>query len=133
MPRSDFTDSALENLKRLVESKAFLIKKALAVNELQITVSEDTVMFPWFSYDTGSEVITAYAHFVTALCKMAKTQQRVNVAEKSVDNEKYAFRCFLLRLGFIGAEYKTVRKILLSKLVGSSAFKNKALEVQDND
>ena len=44
--------------------------------------------------------------------------------EKAVDNEKYAFRCFLLRLGFIGADYKTDRKILLKNLEGSSAFKN---------
>ena len=43
--------------------------------------------------------------------------------EKIVDNEKYAFRCFLLRLGFIGTEYKTERKILLRNLSGSSAFK----------
>ena len=36
----------------------------------------------------------------------------------------YAFRCFLLRLGFIGSEYKAERKILLKNLSGSSAFKN---------
>ena len=40
------------------------------------------------------------------------------------ENEKYAFRCFLLRLGFIGEEYKVERKILLKNLTGSSAFKN---------
>ena len=36
------------------------------------------------------------------------------------------FRCFLLRLGFIGEEYKTERKILLKSLSGSSAFKSGA-------
>lgn len=41
-----------------------------------------------------------------------------------IDNDKYAFRCFLLRLGFIGSEYKTERKILLRNLTGSSAFRN---------
>ena len=40
----------------------------------------------------------------------------------------YAFRCFLLRLGFIGAEYKTARKILLKNLSGSSAFRNGGTE-----
>lgn len=40
-----------------------------------------------------------------------------------MDNEKYAFRCFLLRLGLIGAEHKQTRKILLRNLTGSSAFK----------
>ncbi len=38
-------------------------------------------------------------------------------------DEKYAFRCFLLRLGFIGDEFKKSRKILLANLDGSSAFK----------
>lgn len=42
---------------------------------------------------------------------------------KEVDNPKYAFRCFLLRLGFIGDQYKQTRKILLKRLSGSSAFK----------
>ena len=55
---------------------------------------------------------------------MAINQKRVNVSERIVENEKYAFRCFLLRLGFIGVDYKTHRKILLSKLTGSSAFRD---------
>ena len=54
---------------------------------------------------------------------MAQNAKRVNAREKNTDNEKYAFRCFLLRLGFIGDEYKSARKILLRNLVGSSAFK----------
>ncbi len=40
------------------------------------------------------------------------------------DNDKYAFRCFLLRLGFIGDEYKAARKILLGNLTGNSAFRH---------
>ena len=55
---------------------------------------------------------------------MERNQKRINAKEKEVDNEKYAFRCFLLRLGFIGAEYKAERKILLRNLSGSSAFKS---------
>ena len=64
-----------------------------------------------------------YMHFITALCDMARNQKRINTCAQKTDNEKYAFRCFLLRLGFIGAEYKTERKILLRNLTGSSAFK----------
>lgn len=40
------------------------------------------------------------------------------------DSAEYAFRCFLLRLGFIGKEYKTARKILLRNLTGNSAFRS---------
>ena len=64
---------------------------------------------------------------------MAKKQKRVTAKEKQLDNEKYAFRCFLLRLGFIGNEYKQERKILLRNLDGSSAFKSGSKkEVADN-
>ena len=124
MPRSAFTDMALENLKRLVESKSSLIKKALGTDSTSIITGEETVSFPWFQGELTSDEVKAYTHFVTALCEMAKTQQRVNATEKQVENEKYAFRCFLLRLGFIGNEYKAARKILLKNLSGSSAFKS---------
>ncbi len=124
MPRADFTDTAIENLKGLVESKATLIKKALDTDSIPIIEDEEYVAFPWFQGECSSEEVKAYTHFVTALCEMAKKQTRVNSTEKSVENEKYAFRCFLLRLGFIGPEYKMERKILLSRLSGSSAFKS---------
>jgi hypothetical protein len=93
------------------------------VDDLRIEVLEDRVAFPWFSEVKPDETL-AYTNFITKLCMMAKDAKRVNVTEKKVDNEKYAFRCFLLRLGFIGAEYKADRKILLKNLTGSSAFKN---------
>lgn len=48
----------------------------------------------------------------------------VEIKPDTSDNPKYAFRCFLLRLGFIGAEYKLTRKVLLRNLSGSSAFRN---------
>ena len=55
---------------------------------------------------------------------MARTQKRVTATERTIENEKYAFRCFLLRLGFIGDEFKSARKILLRNFTGSSAFKS---------
>lgn len=125
LPRESFTDSALENLQKLVDSKAALMKKALAVDALPIEITGERVSFPWFSEADG-ESAKAYSHFITALCDMARNQKRITATEKAVDNEKYAFRCFLLRLGFIGAEYKTERKILLKNLTGSSAFKGGA-------
>ena len=123
MPRDSFTDAALENLRKLVDAKGSLIKKALAVGSLPIEADGEKVSFPWFS-ETDSESAAAYTHFIAALCDMARSQKRITATEKKVENEKYAFRCFLLRLGFIGAEYKGERKILLKNLSGSSAFKN---------
>lgn len=111
------------NLTKLLDAKGSLIRKALGISDLRIEIKEDRVAFPWFKQvDTDSAA--AYTHFISALCEMSRNAKRVTATEKKVDNEKYAFRCFLLRLGFIGAEYKTERKILLKNLTGSSAFKN---------
>ena len=127
MPRTLFTDTAMANLKGIVEAKANLLKKAFDTDELPILEEDGKVCFPWFSGESPEE-IKAYDHFICKLCEMARTQKRVTSTEKQVDNEKYAFRCFLLRLGFIGAEYKETRKILLKNLEGNSAFKAKEAE-----
>ena len=123
VPRDSLSDAAIENLHRIVDSKAALIKKALGTDSLPIEVTDEKVSFPWFMQMDGDSA-RAYTHLVSALCEMARNAKRVTATEKEVNNEKYAFRCFLLRLGFIGAEYKTERKILLKNLTGSSAFKN---------
>lgn len=124
IPMAGFTETALQNLHTLVEAKGSLIKKALGVNSLPINQIDDRLDFPWFAENTSPEELNTYMHFVTALCDMAKNQKRITAKEKETDNEKYAFRCFLLRLGFIGAEYKGERKILLRNLSGSSAFRS---------
>lgn len=123
VPRDSLSDAAIENLQRIVDSKAALMKKALGTDCLPIEVTDEKVSFPWFTQMDGDSAKT-FTHLVSALCEMARNAKRVTATEKEVDNEKYAFRCFLLRLGFIGAEYKTERKILLKNLTGSSAFKN---------
>ena len=124
MPRSLFTDSNLENLKAIVTAKGSLIKKALGVADLPIEVTDTKVSFPWFPGIPTPDELKAYDTFICKLCEMARNQKRVSTKEKEVDNEKYAFRCFLLRLGFIGNEYKAERKILLRNLTGSSAFRS---------
>lgn len=114
------------NLTNLLEAKGELIKKALGVDDIRIEVDEKKVSFPWFSELPDADACKAYQNFIAALCKMSREQKRINSTDKEVTNEKYAFRCFLLRLGFIGAEYKADRKILLKNLSGSSAFKTGA-------
>ncbi|MEY8236479.1 virulence protein [Lachnospiraceae bacterium 66-29] len=134
LPRESFTDAALENLHRLVDAKAALIKKALAVESLPVEADEEKVSFPWFADGQDGDAAKAYTHFITALCDMARKQKRVTAKERPADNEKYAFRCFLLRLGFIGEEYKGERKVLLKNLSGNSSFKSGARKgAADND
>lgn len=126
MPRSLFTDANLENLKNIIAAKRSLICKALGTDDLPLEITDTKVSFPWFPGQPDADSVKAYDTFVCKLCEMARNMKRSNATEKPVDNDKYAFRCFLLRLGFIGAEYKTERKILLKNLTGSSAFKSGA-------
>ena len=115
--------TAVDNLTKLLEAKGRLIRRALAVESLPIEVTDSAVKFPWFA-ECGADEFKAYTHFISAICELAANAKRVTAKEKETDNDKYAFRCFLLRLGFIGSEYKAERKILLRNLTGSSAFRN---------
>lgn len=121
------------NLTNLLEAKGWLIKKALGISELPIEITEEQISFPWFSVGLDDDTVKAYTDFIAALCKMSREQKRISNMEKAVENEKYAFRCLLLRLGFVGAKYKVNRKILLKNLTGSSAFKSGAKKEAADD
>jgi hypothetical protein len=123
IPLNDFTEESISNLEKLIASKTNLIKKAIEADALTIERTEDVLRFPWFKLPADNEVVAAYSQFIASLCVAAMRQKRITAKEKDTDNEKYAFRCFLLRIGFIGDDYKSARKILLSRLDGNSAFK----------
>ena len=124
LPRTLFTETALNNLDALLLSKGRLIRHAFDIREATYTLTDDRITFAWLHGTITDKTAKAYAEFISKLCLMARTQKRVTAKEKIVDNEKYAFRCFLLRLGMIGSAYKESRKILLQNLTGSSAFKS---------
>lgn len=124
MPLEGFTEESITNLKKLVTSKANLIKKAIGADTLPIERTETSLKFPWFKFPASGDEVSAYSRFIGGLCAAAKEQKRVIAREKDVDNEKFAFRVFLIRLGFVGDEYKSARKILLRNLSGNSAFRN---------
>jgi hypothetical protein len=125
LPLDGFDPDSLDRLQKLIDSKARLIKKATDATCLKIRRSEDRVEFPGWDNMPKPEETQAYMSLIAALSKMAKEASRVTATEKEVESEKYAFRGFLLRLGFIGAESKAQRKILLKNLSGSAAFPNK--------
>lgn len=120
-PTSKFTELALLNLQRLVRAKSTLIKHALGINSLPIEITEETVSFPWFG-QLKPEETTAYTHFIDKLVKLAMKLQRVTCYSREYTNERYSFRGFLLKLGFIGKEYKTDRRILLQNLSGNASY-----------
>ena len=123
LPRSFLTETALKNLDALLASKGKLIQKAFNIEKATYTRTEETIKFAWFHGKIAEDTVRAYTDFISKLCEMAQKQKRAMAKEKPTENEKYTFRCFLLRLGMIGDDYKTSRRILLQNLTGSSAFK----------
>ena len=123
LPRTFLTETGWKNLDALLASKGHLIQKAFNIEKAAYTLTDETIKFAWFRGKIAEDTVRAYTDFISKLCEMAQKQKRAVAKEKAVENEKYAFRCFLLRLGMIGDDYKTSRRILLQNLTGSSAFK----------
>jgi hypothetical protein len=118
--------AAVGTLTNILEAKETLIKKALGIDDLRFEIRDDKISFPWFEKMPTPDESRAYTTFIAQLCKLSKKLKRASSTETLVTNEKYAFRCFLLRLGFIGNEYKQERKILLQNLEGNSSWKDGA-------
>ena len=122
MPLELVDDATIDRLRRIVENKGELFKAAFKTESLEINLTEKTVEFPWFTIEQDSDV-DAYCTFISMLCEFAKNQSRINNKPDTSDNPKYTMRCYLLRLGMIGAAYKSARKVLLRNLSGSAAFR----------
>ena len=123
IPRDTLPDEKIAVLEQIIAGKAELLKKAIGTDTLTVKISGEKISFPRFPYTQDSDEARAYTDLIAKLYEMANRQKRTG-AVKETDNEKYTFRCFLLRLGMIGAEYKTTRKILLRNLTDNSAFRH---------
>lgn len=123
MPSDSLDERTLNRIRRIIENKGELFKSAFKTDSLDILKTEKTVDFPWFTIEQDGDA-EAYSTFMSMLCEFAKNLNRINYKPDTSDNEKYAFRCFLLRIGMIGTDYKAARKILLRNLMGSSAFRH---------
>ena len=125
MPLELVDDATIDRLRKIVENKGELFKAAFKTDSLDIIQSDDKVEFPWFTVENDGDA-DAYCIFISMLCEFAKNQKRINNKLETSDNPKYTMRCYLLRLGMIGVEYKSTRKVLLRNLSGSSAFRKVA-------
>lgn len=68
----------------------------------------------------------AYIQLCLAISAQALTSKAASPTRPVTDNPKYAFRCWLLKLGFIGDEYKIAREVLIKLLPGNSAWRQVA-------
>lgn len=127
---------SIANVRKLIAAKAPLIKLALELDELPIEEEDDKLTFTWLPITAPHEMVEATAQLLAAILKLVKRLKRVTVVERETDNPRYTFRCFLLRLGFIGDEYRTTRKYLMKGMPGNGSQRHMAVEdeesVQDN-
>lgn len=90
---------------------------------------KETITFKLGQDGDDPDKVEAATQLLALINKSARGLKRNASAKvKSTDNEKYTFRTWLLRLGMIGDEYKTARKVLLKNLSGNSAFRKQAKE-----
>ena len=93
---------------------------------LHSAFTKGTVEFRLFNSTTHAGEIKAYIQFCLAVSHQALTQKKASARKTVTDNEKYAFRCWMLRLGLSGDEFKTCRLHFLKHLEGNSAWRNAA-------
>ena len=100
---------------------------------LHATFTKGTVEFRLFQFDAPTEdrkggihagQLKSYIQLCLALSQMAKTVRTASAKPQQRENPKYAMRTWLLRLGFIGDEFKTARDLFTNRLEGDAAFRN---------
>jgi hypothetical protein len=132
LPAEEVTDTAFDNLQKLVSGKAALIRMAVGDNlaegaeGLPIVHEGGIIGFPWFRVGMDAEAVDAWTCFFGALWAAAKKQSRVTLKERPLvegDSIKFLMRCFCLKIGMIGDGYKAARRIILEGLPGNGSRK----------
>ena len=99
---------------------------------LHATFTKGTVEFRLFQFDSPSAdrkgglhagQLKSYIQLCLALSQMAKEVRTASPKPQQNENPKYAMRTWLLRLGFIGDEFKTARDLFTKRLDGDAAFR----------
>ena len=100
---------------------------------LHATFTKGTVEFIVFQFDKPANgkqnglhagQLKSYIQLCLALSQMAKEVKSASAKPQQTENPKYAIRTWLLRLGFIGDEFKTARDVFTNRLSGDTAFRN---------
>ena len=95
-----------------------------------ITITPEEISFTSLPETAEPERLRAFTELVAMMNKQAIEQKRVQAKAVNEENEKYALRIWLTRLGMNGPEFKTTRKVLMENLTGHSAFRTPAEEAK---
>lgn len=124
-PRETIDDATLHKLKIMAANREQLLKHVLGAESLEIETTKDKVSFPWFNVPDGSELAKIYMDFITAMINRAKQKTHIIPRDNSkpYENEKFAFRIFMIDLGLKGPKYAELRHELMKNLSGNSSFR----------
>lgn len=101
---------------------------------LHATFTKGTIEFRLFQFADPADgkrnglhagEMKAYIQLCLAMSQLAKMVRTASPKPQQTDNDKYAMRCWMLRLGFIGEEFATAREILLRNMEGNASWRNK--------
>lgn len=123
LPRQNYSDEDIAKLRQIIANKKPLFMRALQADDLPLTLTDESIDFPWFQREGLDGEVDAYGYFVTALAEMAKAQTRILDKPYTDDNDKFAMRLFLVRLGLKGEQYKQTRQLLMRNLSGNTAWR----------
>lgn len=123
--QDDLTDAEWERLKGLFDSKIELEKHAFQSNDISLSRKNGLIYLSGL-HQLDKQSADAAHLYLRQLIKLAKESTRVNHSGSSApENERYSFRIWLLRLGFIGPDFKQARATLLAPLPGSASFRDR--------
>lgn len=114
-------DACTATVQTFLKALADYMEAHGGMEGLQIT--EQQISFTGFPVPADQPHADAFLQLAAMMNAMALSQKRIQAKEVSTDNEKYAFRIWLLRLGMNGDAYKSTRKMMMENLGGHAAFR----------
>ena len=156
VPMTHHTGATLRNLINLIYTRAGLLNKALgtgfrvdeerttesllqAIGDFEtehgkaidgLTFTPEKITFASLPETTDAEKLRTFTILAGMMNKQALEQKRIQAKAVNEENEKYALRIWLTRLGMNGAEFKEARKVLMANLTGHCAFRTPAEEAK---
>ncbi|MCD7824251.1 MAG: amidoligase family protein [Oscillospiraceae bacterium] len=103
------------------------------MTNLHATFTKGTIEFRLFQFDAPHDgkqngmhagQLKAMIQLCLAISQLAKQVRFASPKPQQTENEAYAFRCWMLRLGFIGDEFKTARDFFLANMDGNCAWRH---------
>lgn len=100
---------------------------------LHASFTKGTIEFRLFQFNNPSGQfkgglhagqLKSYIQLCLALSQMAKQAKSASPVQPQTENEKFAMRTWLIRLGFVGDEFKTARDLLTRRLSGDLAWRH---------